>query len=151
VLKRNATVVAKVRHFDDLRLVLESRRAELAREVQGRIRDARSHAIGDRDVVDSAESSEVDIQDAIEFALIQLKAETLKRVNTALNRIDEGDYGVCFECGGEIAEARLRALPFAVRCRNCEEVREAADRRERSMAHRDSSPLFVDLGTEGQP
>ena len=145
MLKETSTAVAKARRLDDLRTSLQSRRAELAHEVQDRIRDVRSEGIGDRDVLDAAESSEIDIQDDIEFALIQLKAETLKKIDTALRRIEEGDYGDCFECGGEIAEARLHALPFAVRCRDCEAVREAADRRERSMAYRGSSALFADL------
>ena len=101
----------------------------------------------ERDVVDDAESSEVDIQDAIGFALLHMKAETLKKIETALRRIAEGDYGDCFECGGEITEARLRALPFAVRCRGCEAVREATDLRERSIASRGSSALFVDSST----
>ena len=74
---------------------------------------------------------------------MQLKAETLKKIDTALGRIEQGDYGNCFECGGEIAEARLRALPFAVRCRDCEEVRETVDRSQ----HRDSSALLLDLGS----
>jgi DnaK suppressor protein len=97
-----------------------------------------------RDVVDAAESSEVDSQGEIGFALIQLKSETLKMIDTALRRIDQGDYGDCFECGREIAEARLRALPFAVRCRDCEAVREAIDRRKRPTEFRDPSDLFVD-------
>jgi DnaK suppressor protein len=147
MLKRNGTAVAKTRRLDDLRTTLESRRAELSHEVQGRIRDVRSDATGDRNVLDEAESSEVDIQDDIGFALLQLKAETLKKIDTALRRIAEGDYGECFECGGEIAQARLRALPFAVRCRDCEAVREATDERERSAAYRGSSALFVDLSS----
>ena len=145
MLKKTSTAVAKARRLDGLRTSLQSRRAELAHEVQDRIRDVRSEGIGDRDVLDAAESSEIDIQDEIEFALIQLKAETLKKIDTALRRIEEGDYGDCFECGGEIAEARLRALPFALRCRDCEAAREAANRRERSMAYRVSSALFADL------
>ena len=103
-------------------------------ELDDKIRAVRSGGITDRDVLDDAENSEVDIQDEIGFALLQLKAETLKKIDTALRRIEEGDYGECFECGGEIAEARLGALPFAVRCRDCKAVREGIDRRERSMA-----------------
>jgi DnaK suppressor protein len=145
MLKRTSTPVAKARRLDDLRRILQSRRAELAHEVQDRIRDVRSDGIAERDVLDAAESSEIDIQDDIGFALIQLKAETLKKIDTALRRIEEGDYGDCVECGGEIADARLRALPFAVRCRDCEAVREAADQRERSVAYRGSSALFADF------
>jgi DnaK suppressor protein len=145
MLKKSAPTVAKTRRLADLRVILESRRAELAQDVQGRIRDVRSDGIGDRNVLDDAESSEVDIQGDIGFALLQLKAETLKKIDTALGRIEDGDYGECFECGGEIAQARLRALPFAVRCRDCEAVREATHERERS-ADRGSS-AFVDLSS----
>ena len=142
----NTTEMAdKPWRLDEVKRVLESRRAELAREVQGRIRDVRTDGIGERDVPDAAESSEVDVQDDIEFAVIQLKTETLKKIDTALRRIEEGDFGDCFECGGEIAAARLRALPFAVRCRDCEAVREATHRRERSMPYRGSSALFADF------
>jgi DnaK suppressor protein len=77
--------------------------------------------------------------------LIQMKAETLKRIDAALRRLDEGTYGECFECGDAIAEARLRALPFAVRCKACEEAHEAAQLRERMSQRRGSSPLFVDM------
>ena len=94
-------------------------------------------------VLDQGESSEVDIQDEIGFALIQMKAETLNKIDVALRRLGEGTYGDCFECGDEIAEARLRALPFAVRCRDCEDARETAEHRERIMAQRrGSSALF---------
>jgi DnaK suppressor protein len=145
MLTKTRTTVAEPRRLEDVKTVLETRRAALAHEVQGRIRDVRTDGTGERDVLDAAESSEVDIQDDIGFALIQLKTETLKKIDAALRRIEEGDYGDCFECGGEIAEARLRALPFAVRCRDCEAVREATDRRERSMAYHGSSALFADL------
>ena len=99
----------------------------------------------ERQVLDQGESSEVDIQDEIEFALIQMKAETLNKIDAALRRLEEGTYGDCFECGDEIAEARLRALPFAVRCRDCEEARETAEQRERMAQRRGSSALFVDM------
>ena len=143
-MRTRTKTIARARRLDGLRAILERRRAELAHEVQGRIREVRNEGIGDRDVVDAAESSEVDIQDDIGFALIQLQADTLKKIDAALRRLADGDYGDCFECGDEIAEPRLRALPFAVRCRDCEADREAVDRRERSIARRDSSTLFVD-------
>lgn len=98
-------------------------------------------------MLDAAESSEAHIQDDIGFALIQLKAEMLTKIETALRRIDEGDYGDCVECGAAITEARLRALPFAVRCRDCDAAREATDRRTPSTAYRGSSVFLVDSGS----
>ena len=128
--------------------MLEARRRELMNEVQGKIRDARADGTKEREVLDPGESSEVDIQEDIEFALIQMKAETLNKIDAALRRLEEGSYGNCFECGDEISEARLRALPFAVRCKDCEEARETAEQRERILAQRrGSSALFFDMAS----
>jgi DnaK suppressor protein len=133
--------------YDELKQMLEERQRELVAEVQGKIRGVRADgAEKPHDVMDQGETSEVDIQEDIELALIQMKAETLNKINEALARLEDGRYGLCFECGDEISEARLRALPFAVRCKDCEEAREIAAQRERSMAQRrGSSSLFYDL------
>ena len=139
-------VAAKTSRYNELKKMLEHRRRELTNQVQGKIRDARSDSSKDREVLDQGDSSEIDIQDDIEFALIQMKSETLGKVIEALRRLDENTYGNCFECGDEITEARLRALPFAVRCKECEEQRETAERRERVQAQRrGSSALFFDM------
>lgn len=115
------------------------------RELHAKIRDVRAENTHEHNVLDEGEISDADIQEEIGFALIQMKSETLDRINTALRRISEGTYGICFECGDEIAEPRLRALPFAVRCKDCEESREVADRRERMAARRNSSSLFSEM------
>ena len=135
--------------YNELKHMLEGRRREMQAEVQGRMRDVRTEgAWGGKlnEVLDAVESSEADIQEEIEFALIQMKSETLNKINEALRRLEEGTYGNCFECGDEIAEARLRALPFAVRCKDCEEARETAEQRERMLARKSgSSALFFDM------
>jgi DnaK suppressor protein len=100
----------KTSRYDELKKMLEHRRRELMNEVQGKIRDVRAEGSKDREVLDQGESSEVDIQEDIEFALIQMKSETLSKINEALRRLDESTYGNCFECGDEIAEPRLRNL-----------------------------------------
>ena len=135
--------------YNELKQMLDGRRLEIEAEVQGRMRGVRADgAWGGKltEVLDAVESSEADIQEEIEFALIQMKSETLSKINDALARLDHGDYGNCFECGEEIAEKRLRALPFAVRCKNCEEAKEVAERRERQLvARRGASSLFFDM------
>jgi DnaK suppressor protein len=130
--------------YSDLKRMLEERRREILSEVQGRIRDQReADAWGKvNEVLDAGESSEADIQEDIEFALIQMKAETLTKINDALGRLEEGAYGYCFDCGGEISDQRLRALPFAVRCKECEEAREVAAEREKVLAQRRNGPTF---------
>jgi DnaK suppressor protein len=136
-------VSAKTTRYNELKKMLENRRRELVAEVQGRMRDVRNEGSKERDVLDQGESSEVDIQEDIELALIQMKSETLNKIGAALRRLDEGSYGDCFECGDEISEARLRALPFAVRCKECEEARETAELRERMAQRKGSSSAFL--------
>ena len=136
--KRMATAARKRRGIE-LKTMLESRRRELAEDVQDRIRDARAEDVTQRQSVDQGEISELDTQDEIEFALLQMKAGTLNRIDAALRRLDEGSYGNCIQCGDEIAEARLRALPFAVRCKGCEEALETDEERERHVTQRSAS------------
>jgi DnaK suppressor protein len=147
--KRTTAVATtpETKRYDELKRMLEERKRELTDEVQGRIRGVRADgAEKPHDVMDQGETSEVDIQEDIELALIQMKAETLNKINEALQRLETGRYGFCFECGDEISEARLRALPFAVRCKDCEEARENAANRERMLQQRrGSSSLFYDL------
>ena len=133
--------------YDELKNILESRRRELMAEVRSKMKHVRAENSDEaQGVLDAAETSEADIQDDIEFALIQMKTETLKKIEDALKRLEEDTYGNCFECGDEISQMRLRALPFAVRCKDCEEARENAEQRERQLqARRGTSSLFLDM------
>src|SRR4051812_49687872 len=135
--------------YSELKRMLEDRRREIHAEVQGKMRGVREEGTWGgklNEVLDAVESAEADIQEDLEFALVQMKSETLNKVNDALVRLDQGNYGNCFDCGEEIAEKRLRALPFAVRCKDCEEARETAEQRERQLtARRGTSSLFLDM------
>ena len=133
--------------YAELKRILEERRREILSAVHEKIRDVRTEGANNpsHGVLDAAETSESDIQDDIEFALIQMKAETLNKIQEALRRLEEGTFGYCFECGDEISERRLRALPFALRCKDCEEARELAQQKERIQSRRGSSALFLDV------
>ena len=47
------------------------------------------------------------------------RATEIRRIDAALARVDEGDYGYCVECGEEIAPKRLEIDPAAPRCSGC--------------------------------
>jgi DnaK suppressor protein len=113
----------------DLRQILLDRRREMDGEVRTRIRDGRTDRSDE--VLDDGDHSDAAFQHSIDFALIQMKTETLARIDAALARLDTGMYGDCLECGSEISGQRLRALPFAVRCIACEEKREQEGRARR--------------------
>ena len=135
--------------YADLKDMLDERRREIHAEVQGKMRGVREEGSWGgklNEVLDAVESAEADIQEELEFSLVQMKSETLSKITDALTRLEQGTYGNCFECGDEIAEKRLRALPFAVRCKDCEQARENAEQRERQLtARRGTSSLFLDV------
>ena len=124
--------------FDELRRMLVERRDEIAGAVKSKIRDVRADATGSggHRLTNVNGMPEADIHEDIEFALLQMKTETLAKINAALERLEEGTYGYCYECGEEIAGQRLRALPFAARCRDCEEMHEVELDRERMLEMR---------------
>jgi RNA polymerase-binding transcription factor len=63
-----------------------------------------------------------DVQAELKALLLQKRAGMLAQVDLALKKMEEGSYGRCEACEEEIAPARLRAHPFAVRCTRCQEV-----------------------------
>ena len=144
-----ATAEMPKTRYSDLKTMLDDRRREIQAEVQGKMRGVREEGTWGgklNEVLDAVESAEADIQEDLEFALVQMKSETLNKINDALVRLEQGNYGNCFDCGEEIAQKRLRALPFAVRCKDCEEARENAEQRARQVqARRGTSSLFLDV------
>jgi len=59
--------------------------------------------------------------------LLQLASgerELLFKIDDALRRIKEGQYGYCIECKKKISKTRLRAIPQTVYCRSCQEKEE---------------------------
>jgi RNA polymerase-binding transcription factor len=112
-----------------LRNMLEVRRAE----IQDKLRSLRETLPAELLVVkDSEEQSMHDFVQEVELALVEMKSETLGRIDEALRRLEQGAYGLCVECGTEIAAVRLRALPFATRCLACQE-REEENAQEKSQ------------------
>lgn len=75
-------------------------------------------------VKDAEEQSMEDFVLGMDFALMEMESETLHQIDEAIQRLDEGTYGVCSDCDEKISEARLKALPFATVCRDCQAQRE---------------------------
>lgn len=89
----------------------------------------RAELIGDiADKEDQIEENSTDDQedkmaerqeDEILSALSQSDHAEIIRIDAALKRLDEGTYGICANCGEEIAPARLEAMPDTVLCVSC--------------------------------
>ena len=85
-------------------------------------------------VKDAEEQSMEDFVLGMDFALMEMESETLRKIDEAIQRLEEGTYGVCGDCDEAISEARLKALPFATVCRDCQA------QREDDMAARNARP-----------
>jgi DnaK suppressor protein len=57
----------------------------------------------------------------VRLALQQTDAKLLRAIEEALNRIDQGTYGICMDCEEEIKPLRLEAVPWTRVCINCKE------------------------------
>jgi RNA polymerase-binding transcription factor DksA len=124
----------------ELKHILEERRREILSEVQHKMRDVRAEgAKGEgMGVLDAAEASEADIQDDIEFALIQMKSETLHKIGGTAPPAEAGTA----ECGDEISERVCASV-----CRpqqDCEEEREVVSA-GMSVVQRRSSGFLIDM------
>lgn len=55
------------------------------------------------------------------------------KIEEALRRLDDGEYGVCEECGEKIAIARLKARPVTTLCIECKSDQEIEERKTRRL------------------
>jgi DnaK suppressor protein len=117
--------MAKSRRAQDIRRLLEQRKRQLNADMQGMMRTVRQESRGERSA-DEQDVAESETRSDIDLAVIQMKAETVARIDAALRRLDQGGHGDCVECGEKISIERLTAMPFALRCRECEASREKA-------------------------
>src|SRR6204780_2910455 len=67
----------------------------------------------------------------INFILSDRERVKIKQIDDALDRLDDGSYGVCESCGLEIGEERLEAMPFSRLCRDCQQDQEREAKSQR--------------------
>jgi RNA polymerase-binding transcription factor DksA len=92
------------------------------RQLEGSVAVDETPVLGDNspfaDEVDEIQASE---RREIGFATRELLVERVNRLVAALDRLNDGEYGQCVECGEAIAPARLRAMPEVATCVRCQD------------------------------
>jgi DnaK suppressor protein len=107
---------------DQYRTLLMAKRKEIM---------AKSHRREDLWIVQSNELIEtVQLAGQREFAAraLEREAKSLMQIGAALQRIDYGEFGICFDCEETISLKRLAAVPWAAYCLHCQESRDAQER-----------------------
>ena len=113
---------AKAKDFSAYRERLEKQRADILSMYQNDVRAGQeSTDEGTEDIVDRANNS---YNRELMFSLSDTERQLMLEVDKALERIEDGSYGRCANCGTEIAEKRLEAVPWARHCIDCQELAE---------------------------
>ena len=99
---------------------LASLREEGVREFRESLRTLRDGIGSFQDVHDAEERGVRESEQGLDLTVIQMKAETCRDIEGALRRMQAGTFGRCASCGTTIPAARLQAVPFAIRCRDCQ-------------------------------
>lgn len=116
-----------------LRKLLIKKREDIVKEAKSEIKKFKT---GEKKqivetVMDDGDLSVVDLSEDISLKQLSTHREMLIKIDAALRKIDDNTYGICEECGDEISEDRLKILPFAIYCRDCQEKKEMMEKLER--------------------
>lgn len=112
----------QLKHFRDL---LASWKNQLLEEFDQTKQHIQADTANRPDPVDRA-SQETDF--SLELRTRDRDRKLIKKIDEALRRIDEGLYGYCDDCGGEIGVRRLEARPTATLCIECKTIAELRER-----------------------
>lgn len=111
--------------LEDFRLLLQSQIDTLIREADKTVLEMTDEKANFPDPTDRA-SLESDRN--FELRIRDRERKLIMKIREALERIDEGKFGVCECCGEEIGEARLRARPVTTLCIDCKTEQERQER-----------------------
>ncbi len=132
-LTRSATKgTASSLRTEALRKILLDRRHEVLKEIEGLIGHQMSDEMQGR--VDAApdvgDQALLDTQRGRDISILEMRNRVRQQIDEALARLGEGTFGLCADCGVEISEKRLKAVPFARRCVGCQEKEELLEKIE---------------------
>ncbi|MEW6207584.1 MAG: TraR/DksA C4-type zinc finger protein [Acidobacteriota bacterium] len=122
---RKKKVAAKLRPQRSVKDRIADEQEEIRAEIEGSFQPGEELAEGwqERDSPAERELREV------EFFNRELLLDRLRQISDALERLEEGKYGLCVECGRKIGSKRLRIDPAAALCLRCQQAAESVQAR----------------------
>ncbi len=108
----------KAERLRRMKWILEASRAELV----DRMAAYKQIGIGER--ADWLEEMRLDTERELGIRTLDRGIRSLRDINAALRRIEDGTFGICMYCEGEIGERRLAALPWSPLCLYCQQAAE---------------------------
>lgn len=115
--------------LEKFKVILEERKRELVASADS-LREE-GLGVGPEELADEVDQASSEAGQSLNLRLRDREVVLFKKIEKALRKIEEGDFGVCEECGEDIGVKRLEARPVADLCVRCKEEQE---RRERAYA-----------------
>jgi len=108
------------------------------------IGDTMADSVGELSMYDNhtADVGDVMFERSKDVALRDNEHVLLEEIEAALDKINDGTYGVCTDCGRPIDSERLEALPWATRCMDCQQERDHVDPTPRPLEEEVLAPPF---------
>ena len=125
--------------IEELREMLLDKRTTVQQEINQLLAQYREHysSTHNNSVLDLEDMSLRESTAEQQLSLLESRSRTRMMLDTALRRLDDGEYGWCEDCGAEIAPGRLKALPFAKRCLSCQHQTEVLEKIARQEDRQD--------------
>lgn len=116
-----------------LRQMLEEKKKEVQKDIDQLLAQTRKEQVELREesVPDPHDTAFRDATGERQISILEGRTLMRKNIDTALQKLDEGTYGICEDCGEPINAARLKVQPFARRCIACQEQAEILERIEK--------------------
>jgi len=118
---------ADIKTYKERLLALRARlRGDVSQMAEAALKKSRSEANGDLSSmpIHMADLGSDNFEQEFTLSLMETEGDTLELIEASLERIEEGTYGQCEECGGKIPKTRLNAIPYASLCVKCASLQE---------------------------
>lgn len=146
----------KTEDVQQMKHLLEKERRELLTEVdrlnETGLNQAQGESIGELSTYDNhpADLGSETFERSKDSALADNALVLLDRIDAALEKLEQGSYGLCEDCGKPISTARLMAVPYAAFCLACQQRVEQDDTTPRPLEEASLTPPFVRTFTDEQ-
>jgi len=128
-MAKKSTAASRKKFLGDLKEHLLDMKGKLLAGIDSELKAERE---GNKDEgMDTYDLASEERDREINFILSDRERVKIKQIDDALDRLDQGTYGVCESCGLEIAEERLQAMPFTRLCRDCQQEQEKEAKSQR--------------------
>jgi DnaK suppressor protein len=120
---------AEIKVYKERLLSLRARlRGDVNQMADAALKKSRSEANGDLSSmpIHMADIGSDNFEQEFTLSLMENEGAALEKIEASLERIDEGTYGECEECGVKIPKTRLNAIPYATLCVKCASQQEGS-------------------------